>query len=73
MSASITIPADTEQLAMLLTTLRLTTPQASETAANGCARAAVDTALARLRWACEAAALDAGDILTQADEALCLG
>ena len=68
-----TTPASTEQPAMLLTGLRLTMPQAGETAVDGCARPAVATALARLQWTCEAAAIEAEDIVTQAEEALCLG
>ena len=68
-----TTPASTEQLAMLLTEFRLTMPQAGETAVDGCVRTAVATALARLQWACEAAAIEAEDIVTQAAEALCLG
>ena len=63
-----TPPANTEQLAMLLTA-----PQPRETATSGEPRVVADTALARLRWDREAAAIDAEDIATQADEALCLG
>ncbi|HET8626289.1 MAG TPA: hypothetical protein VFL91_02660 [Thermomicrobiales bacterium] len=61
-------PANTEEPALLLAAL-----QSRGTAADGAARAVADTALTRLRWACEAAAIDAEDIVTQADEALCLG
>ena len=68
MGAISTTPANTEQLTMLLTVLH-----ACETAAHGDAHAAADTALARLRWAYEAAAIDAEAILTQAEEALSLG
>ena len=63
-----TPPANTEQFALLLTTL-----QPRETTTSGDLRAVADAAPARLRWAREAAAIDAEDIATQADEALCLG
>jgi hypothetical protein len=73
MVALSTTQASAEQPAMLLIALQLTTIQAGETAANGCARAALDAALARLRWACETAAIEAEGIVTQAEEALSLG
>jgi hypothetical protein len=73
MIAISTTPASTEQPALLLTALHMTTFPAGETAANGCARAAIDAALARLQWACQAAAIEAEDIVTQAEEALSLG
>ncbi len=68
MIAISTTPANTEQFAMPLTALH---PR--ETARIGDVRAATDTTLARLRWDCEAAAIDAEDIVTQAEEALSLG
>ena len=72
MSAIGTTPTGREYLAMLLATLPVAACQ-GETAAVGGARAAADLALARLRWTREAAAIDAEDIVTQAEEALSLG
>ena len=66
MSAISTIPRRTEQLAILL---RALLPGA---VANGGASSAA-AALERLRWADEVAAIDAEDVLMQAEEALCLG
>ncbi len=68
-----TTPASREQPALLLTALELTRLQGGETGLNGRAHAAIDTALARLRWACEVAAIEAEDIVTQAEEARSLG
>jgi hypothetical protein len=68
MSAISTTPGQTQQLTMLLTALRC-----REAAANGAVRSAAAAALERLRWAYEAAAIDAEDFVTQAEEALSLG
>jgi hypothetical protein len=70
MSAISTTPGQTQQLTMLLTALR---SRSSAAAANGAVRSAAAAALERLRWAYEAAAIDAEDVVTQAEEALSLG
>jgi hypothetical protein len=67
MGAIGTIPAQSAQVTVLQDALE---PRA---VANGAARSVADAALERLRWAEELAAIEAEDVLAQADEALSLG
>jgi len=67
MSAISMVATRTEELSILLGALL------PRTAANGPACSAAAAVLERLRRAEEATAIDAEDVLAQAEEALCLG